>query len=160
MTGYESAFSHCSPLTKFARRTVRASVLVWVVCAGVWFGIRSGTTNDSSQLAYRSTQQLAHRTTQNDRIKDTVCAGISVSDSDVPPSYTFIGLKQIDGGCFAMFKTSDTAAAPAGSGGFADVSGQDGRLTLRFAAIALPNEQWEVIEYRRLLPGKSERQPD
>ena len=160
MTSYESVSSHSNPLIKFARRTVPAFALVWVVCAGVWFGIRSGRGNDTSQLAYRPTQQLAYRPTQNDRIKGAVCAGMSVSDSDVPFGYTFIGLKGIDGDCFAMFKTNDTAAAPTVGGGFADVSGQDGRLTLRFAAIALPNEQWEVIEYRRLRPGKSEHQPD
>jgi hypothetical protein len=103
---------------------------------------------------------LAYRPTQNDRISRAVCAGISVSESDVPFGYTFIGLKGIDGDCFAMFKTNDTAAAPTAGGGFADVSGQDGRLTLRFAAIALPNEQWEVIEYRRVRPEKFEHQPD
>jgi hypothetical protein len=158
VTSYESVSSHCNPLIKLARRTVRVFVLAWVVSAGVWFGIRSGRENGPSQLAYRPTQ--AYRPIQNDRTKGAVCAGISVSDSDVPFGYTFIGLKRIDRDCFAMFKTNDTAAAPTVGGGFAEVSGQDGRLTLRFAAIALPNEQWEVIEYRRLRPGKSEHQPD
>lgn len=138
---------------------MRASVLAWVVCAGVWFGIRSGRDNGPSQLALPPTQ-VALRPTQNDRVKGAVCAGISASDSGVPSGYTFIGLKRIDGDCFAMFKTNDTAAAPTGGGGFADVSGPDGRLTLRFAAIALPSEQWEVIEYRRLPPGKSEHRPE
>lgn len=160
MISYESVSSHCNPLIKFARRTVRASVLAWVVCAGVWFGIRSGRENGPSQLALRPTQQLALRPTQNDHVKGAVCAGISVSDSDVPSGYIFIGLKRIDGDCFAMFKTNDTAAAPTVGGGFADVSGPDGRLTLRFNAIALPSEQWEVIEYRRLRPGKYEHRPE
>lgn len=153
MTSHESVSSHCNLVTKFARRTVHASVLAWVVCAGVWFGIRSGRGNGTSQLAYR-------RPTQNEHVKGAVCAGISVSDSDVPSGYTFVGLKRINGECFAMSKTNDTAAAPTVGGGFADVSGRDGRLTLRFAAIALPNEQWEIIEYHRLRPGKSEHQPE
>jgi hypothetical protein len=130
---------------------VRASVLAGVVCAGVWFGIRSERGNGPSQLAYRPIQ--------NDHLKGAVCAGISVSDSDVPSGYTFIGLKRIDGDCFAMFKTNDTGVAPTVGGGFADVSGQDGRLTLRFAAIALPNEQWEVIEYRRVRPENLSTEP-
>lgn len=104
--------------------------------------------------------QLAYRPAQNDHVKGAVCAETSVSESDVPSGYTFIGLKRINGDCFAMFKMNDTAATPTVGGGFADVSGQDGRLSLRFAAIALPNEQWEVVEYRRLRPEKSEHQSE
>ncbi len=93
-------------------------------------------------------------------MKHAVCGGIEVvGDSDVPPGYTLVDLARIGGDCFAMLEANAPAASPAlGLGsGVADVFGPDGRLTLRFSAIARPNGKSKVVEYRRLPVGDAPR---
>lgn len=116
---------------------MRACMLSSVVCVGVWFGIRSGTK--------KGTYRMVSSPIRNDGEKNSLCSGASVSDSEVPSGYTLMGLKQIDGKCFAMLKAEDIGGVPAVGGGVADVSGPDGRLAARFVAITLPNGQWEVM---------------
>jgi hypothetical protein len=116
VTSSESVSSHCNPLSKSATRTVRASVLAWG-------SVRRSLVRDQIWERKRYLP-IGVPPTQNDHIRGAVCAGISVSDSDVPSGYTLIGVKRIDGDCFAMFRTNDTGAAPTVGGGFADLSGQ------------------------------------
>jgi hypothetical protein len=124
--------------------TVRASILASAVCAGVWLGILPHELDGRFSLASRRNQTV--------QMRPSLCSGIKAAGSDVPPGYTLVDIRRIGDDCFALLKADDTDASPAlGLGsGVADVFGPDGRLTVRFYAIARPNGQWELFEYRRL----------
>ena len=136
MTSHESIFSHRTSVVRVAKCTMRAFMLASLVGAGVWLGRRPSRIHNGPY-------NVLSRPIRNELNKHALCRGISASDSEVPSGYTLIGLKRLDGDCFAVFKADDPGDVPAGGGGVADVSDPNGRLTERFAAIALPDGQWE-----------------
>jgi hypothetical protein len=84
------------------------------------------------------------------------CAGERIAESQISPGYRLVGVRQINGNCFAMLESTDASLTPLSplDGGTADVRDTRGHLIRRFTATALPNGEWVLLEYQRLLIQK------
>jgi hypothetical protein len=123
---------------------VCASILAAAMFTGVWSSIQLHRLNGRSPSLSRQGQTVQTRSGK--------CTGIGISaDCEIPPGYILVGLRRSNGDCFAILQAHDATSSSTGlGGGVAEVYGPDGHLLLRFAAIAVSNRGWEVLESRRL----------